>query len=272
MFKRPHYIALGLAALLTIIVLNLPNHTANQIKVAVGSVFLPLFGLAKSSHQVAAKAGDFILPRGELIRQNEQLRQTNQVLQIRSLQADALMRENDNLRQQIGWKLSWERQKPWKLQMANVILRDPANWWQTIEIDLGTRDGMKVDMPVMTTAGLIGKIIGVKYASSQVALIGNPNCRVAAIIDKTRETGVISSTASPVDKSLVTLTYLSSNASLKPGQPVLTSGIGGIFPKDITIGQIAEDSRQVDFGMYTEARVKLAANLNALEEVWVVTQ
>ncbi|MDB6121499.1 MAG: Cell shape-determining protein MreC [Pedosphaera sp.] len=271
MFKRPHYIAIGLAGLLTLVVLNLPNHTANQIKLAIGSLFLPLFGLAKTSHQVADKAGDLILPRSELIRQNDELRQTNQQLQIRSLQADALMKENDRLRQQIGWQTGWQKQKPWKLKPASVLLRDPANWWQTIEIDLGSRDGMKPDMAVMTTNGLIGKIISVRLASSQVALVGNPNCKVAVMIEKTRETGVISGAASPLDHTLLRLTFLSSNSSLKPGQSVVTSGIGGIFPKDLPVGQVAEDSRPVEFGLYTEARVKLGANLNTLEQVWVLT-
>ena len=90
------------------------------------------------------------------------------------------------------------------------------------------------------------------------------------MIDKTRETGVISGSSSPLDNSLVTLSFLTSNSSLKPGQSVVTSGLGGIFPKGLDIGQVAEDSRPVEFGLYTEARVKLAANLSALEEVWVV--
>ncbi len=90
------------------------------------------------------------------------------------------------------------------------------------------------------------------------------------MIEKTRETGVIIGTASPLDNSLVKMSYLSSNTSLRPGERVITSGMGGIFKEGIPIGEIAEDSRPVDFGLMSEARVKLAANLGALEEVWVL--
>ena len=56
---------------------------------------------------------------------------------------------------------------------------------------------------------------------------------------------------------------------MKPGQKVVTSGEGGIFPAGIPIGQIV-DSHPVEFGLYTEARVKLSANLGALDKVWVL--
>ena len=84
-----------------------------------------------------------------------------------------------------------------------------------------------------------------------------------------RTTQGIVSASGPLDTSLVDLTYLSGSASLKPGQNVITSGLGGVFPKGITIGQVV-DSRPVEFGLYTEARVKLSANLGALDQVWVL--
>jgi len=68
---------------------------------------------------------------------------------------------------------------------------------------------------------------------------------------------------------LVDLTYLASSANLKPGQNVVTSGVGEIFPKGIPIGQVV-DARAVEFGLYTEARVRLCANLGSLEQVWVL--
>ena len=102
-----------------------------------------------------------------------------------------------------------------------------------------------------------------------MALVGDPSCRVAALVEnETRDTGVIG-TGGPFDSSLVAMGFLSRNANLKPGQNVVTSGLGGIFPKGITIGKVV-DTRAAEYGLSTEARVKLAANLSALEEVWVV--
>ena len=72
-----------------------------------------------------------------------------------------------------------------------------------------------------------------------------------------------------LDTSLVELTYLASSANLKPGQNVITSGLGGVFPKGIPIGQIV-DARSIEYGLYTDARVKLNANLGSLEQVWVL--
>ena len=74
MLKRPHYIALGLVVLLTLLVLNLPSQTAARFRLGIGSLFLPLFGLAASTQQVTDAAGDAALPRRELLRLNEGLR------------------------------------------------------------------------------------------------------------------------------------------------------------------------------------------------------
>ncbi|MEJ0090676.1 MAG: rod shape-determining protein MreC [Limisphaerales bacterium] len=102
-----------------------------------------------------------------------------------------------------------------------------------------------------------------------MVLLGDPNCKASALVENpAHDTGVISASG-PLDNSLVQLNYLSGGANLKPGQSVITSGLGGIFPKGIPIGQIV-DSRSVEYGLYTEARVKLNANLGALEQVWVL--
>lgn len=269
MLKRPHYITLGLVGLLTLILLNLPHQTANQIKLAIGSLFLPLFGLSKSGQQLSRETADALTPRSELLRQNEELRRTNAQFLLRLQQADATMRENDQLRQLIGW----QRQSPWKMKLGRVVARDPANWWQMIQIDLGTRDGLRVDMPVLGPTGcLVGRISAVSLTRAHIALIGNASCRVAAAVNDV-ECGVITGGAGPLDNTLVTMSYVANNNNLKPGQVVKTGGVpGGIFPKGILIGQIADNARPVEFGLYTEARIRLAANLNNLDEVWVITQ
>src|SRR5208283_4958689 len=122
----------------------------------------------------------------------------------------------------------------------------------------------------LTADGLVGRVSSVGYTRAQVVLIGDPGCRVSAcVLNPAHDLGVISP-GGPLDNSLVNLAYLSGNANLKPGQEVVTSGEGGIFPAGIPIGLVAESARPVEFGLYTEARVKLSANSGALDQVWVL--
>jgi len=263
MLKRPHYIAVGTVVLLALLVLNLPGRATARLKLAIGSLFLPLFGLATGAQQVAGKASDALLSRGELARQNESLRHEVEQLRLQAVQVEEMARENDRLRK----LFQWQQQAKWKsrLKLAHVVLRDPANWWRTVQIDLGSRDGLRTNLTVLTTDGLVGRINSVGPAYSQVVLIGDPNCKVSALVTETHDTGIIGAG----DTSLVELTYLSRNAILKPGHNVVTSGLGEIFPAGIRIGKVV-DSRPAEYGLYIEARVKLAVNLGALEEVWVL--
>ncbi len=265
MFKQKNYLALGAVVLVVVLIFSLPPHATDRLKLAIGSLFLPLLGLAGTAQQLPVAAADAVLTRRELLQQVENLRRENDRLKVLALQAGAIARENDQLRSALGW----QRQAPWKLKLANVVLRDPANWWRSVEIDLGARDGMVENLPVLTADGLVGRVSSVGITRSQVVLLGDPNCKASALVENpAHDTGVISA-GGPLDNSLVELTYLSGSAILKPGQGVITSGLGGIFPKGIPIGQIV-DSRTVEFGLYTEARVKLNVNLGALEQVWVL--
>jgi rod shape-determining protein MreC len=267
MLKRPHYIAAAIVALLVLLVLNLPGRTTARLKLAIGGLFLPLFGLAGATQNATDKAGNALVPRAELVRQNENFRRENQQLRLQAAQSAETARENDRLRQLLGW----QQQTPWKLKLARVILRDPANWWRTIQIDLGSRDGIRENLAVLTADGLVGRVSSVSQTRSQVVMLGDPNCRVSALVENdAHDTGVILS-GGLFDGSFVELSFLSRNTNLKPGQNVVTSGLGGIFPKGIPIGKVV-DTRQADYGLYTEAQVKLAANLSALEEVWVMLQ
>jgi rod shape-determining protein MreC len=265
MFRKKNYLALGAVTLLALLILSLPPRVAAHLKLTIGSLFLPLFGLANTTQQLPADLADSVLPRRELLQQIDRLRRENDQYKTLAVQTAAIARENDQLHSLFGW----QQQAPWKLKLADVVMRDPANWWRTVQIDLGSRDGLRENLPVLTAEGLIGRVSSVGLTRSQVVLIGDPNCHVSALVENpAHDTGIVSASG-PLDTSLVDLTYLSGSASLKPGQNVITSGLGGIFPKGIPIGQVV-DSRPVEFGLYTEARVKLSANLGALEQVWVL--
>jgi rod shape-determining protein MreC len=265
MFKQKNYFALGAVLFVAVLLLSLPTRATDRLKLAIGSWFLPLFGLASAAQQLPADLADSALPRRELLKQIDSLRRENQQLKSQAVQGAAIARENDQLRSLLGW----QRQAPWRLKLANVVMRDPANWWRTVQIDLGTRDGLKENLPVITAAGLVGRVSSVSLTHSQIVLIGDPNCLVSATVENAAHDMGVIKPSGPIDTSLVNLTYLASSANLKPGESVKSSGLGGVFPKGITIGKVV-DSRSVEYGLYTEARVKLSANLGSLEQVWVL--
>ena len=266
MLNRRYYIALGIVVFVTLVLLKLPGKAANQLKLAIGGLFLPASGLTVSAREVTKKAANAVTSKDDLAHQLEVAQKENQELKIRVGQMDELARENARLRQYFGFS----KQNPWKLKLARVVGSDPANWWKNLRIDLGTRDGLQANLPVLSGDGsLVGRIGELSYTQSQVVLLGDPDCRVSVMIEQTRENGVIAPvSASPLDRTLVDLSFVSRNSKLTPGQRVITSGIGGIFPKGIPVGQIV-DWKSVGYGLYLEARVKLQVNMNSLEEVWV---
>jgi len=266
MLKKPHYIILVLVVLLVIVLLKLPSETMGKVKLAISGLFLPLFGLTGSVHELTSRAEETVVSKGQLERRNEEFRRENEELKIRLQQDAAIWNENSRLRGLVGWP----GQAHWKVRLARVIARDPANWWRSIQIDLGARDGLKANYPVLTSEGLVGRIQRVAQTRSQVILLGDPELRVAAVIQTNGETGVInSSSSSPQENNMVDLDYLSGSSAVRPGQHVVTWGEGGVFPADIPIGKVV-DLRVKDYGLATEARVKLWADLSALQEVWVM--
>lgn len=267
MLKRSQYIALVLVVLFILALFSQSERTVSRLKLAVSSFFLPLFGLATSAQNLADRGVGALTPRSELQSQVEALQKENNEFRIQAARWEETLRENARLRE----VLQLPKQVPWRLQVARVIGRDPANWWRNVRINLGSRDGLTNHLPVITPQGfLIGRLSEVGYLHSQVALLGDPDCRVSVLVEATREHGVIMpSDGGPIDNTLVELKFLSANSVLQPGQWVRTSGLSGMFPKGLLVGQIA-DSRSVDFGLHMEARVKLAARLNELEEVMVV--
>lgn len=264
-FKKPQWIALGAVMVLTVILLKLPSRAAGNFKRAVAGMFLPMYGLAGSTEELINQSSYNVLPRHALVARILELEWEKQSMQIEAARATELLKENERLRAQFGIA----RQYPWNKKLARVVGRDPANWWRTIRIDLGARDGVVTNAPVFTAAGMVGKVSEVGFAQSQVVLLGDPACSVAVIVGETREHGVIApSSSSPLDGALVELGYLSRHSKLVPGQLVVTSGEGGIFPKGLVVGQVA-DVRTAGYGLYKEARVSLAVRMNTLEEVWV---
>lgn len=264
--NRPQYIALAIVTLLVVMLLSLPSRASAGLKMLVGTVFIPFFGVAASAQQLVQQTQNSLIPRQALLNQVEQLRRENQQLRLQLAEAGEWQRENDRLRSQLGF----QKQAPWKLRLVPVVAREPANWWRALHLGAGRSEGLQNDLAVVAPEGLVGRVAAVEFGRSLVVLLGDPNCRVSALVKETRDLGVIAPSASAVlDPSLVDLIYLPRQSTVKPGHTVMTSGLGGIFPKGIPIGTVV-DIRPGENDLYLEARVRLAARLSHLEEAWVI--
>lgn len=266
MLKRTHYLALAGAGLLTLGLLNLPVSFQTRVKSVVGASFLPLFGIRAATDALLDRAGYQVLPRSILIDHLLRLEHENAELKVAALRSADTLAENQRLRATLG-----EAPKgPWHLKLARVVGRDPTTWWRTLQINLGSKDDLRPDLVVMSGEGLVGRISQAGLTHSQVSLVGDAECGVAVVVKETRDLGIIKPGQTlPGDGGLVEMTLLQNCPGIMAGQAVLTSGLGGIFPAGLPVGTIV-DTRNENGNVFTTARIRLAAKLNRLEEVWVL--
>lgn len=269
-YKRAHYIALGAVAVLTVVLLNLPPGASSRLKLALGSVFLPLFGLAGSATSFVDRASWNLLPRKVAIAEIQRLQKENEQLRLAAQEGADALQENQRLRQQLAWlpRSGWAG----RLRPARVVGRDPTLWWRTCTIDVGTRHGIRPKLPVLTSEGLVGQTGQVSETQTQVILLGDPACGVSVTVqNESRDQGFINGSQTPVlDQSIIAVSFLQINKKILAGQNLITSGLGSVYPRGIPIGTIL-DTRIQD-GLYTQARVRVAADLGRLQEVWVMVQ
>ncbi len=268
MLRQPKVVIVSVAIGAGLLMALLPSRLNDQLKRVVGWLYLPFAGAADGVEETGRRSRAYLTPRANLLAEIERLRNDAQRLRVRELQSAQVYLENARLRELVDWKV----QQPWDLKLARVVVEDPANWWRTVTLDLGEDDGVQVDDAVLSDRGLVGKVTSVVGGRSKVALLGDPNCRVAAMLADTGFGGIVTpSGQGAMNRRIVELKHLPSEADLEPGMEVLTSGTGGVFPRGIPIGRLI-DSQSYDFGLYSGARVRLRVDLDRLDQVWVIVR
>lgn len=200
--------------------------------------------------------------------ENQRLKLRLEEFAVLQAEVNTLKSENDQLREMVGVDESLKDANP--LQ-ATVIARNPDQWEEKIIINKGSAHGVEKNMAVVTARGLIGKVTVVTNYTSQVELLytNNPNYRVAALAQE--EQGDVYGLIEGYDSERGELIFkrIDSSAVIEEGAKVVTSGLGGIFPKGIFIGEVTEVTTD-DFGLTKMAYVKPAANFSLLENVTIL--
>ena len=161
--------------------------------------------------------------------------------------------------------LEFKEQAPLTKLPAQVIGGDAATWFRSITIDRGTTDGVRVGMVVMAPKGLVGHIQDASPHTSQILLVIDHNSAVSALVQRTRSRGIV--VGKKPDRCQIR--YLERAEEVVAGDVVITSGLGGRYPKGLLIGHVTKITKR-EHGLFQQAEMKPSVDLDKLEEVLIL--
>lgn len=203
----------------------------------------------------------------ELKSDNEKLKQ--EVADLRTQLVDYYDIKSENARLWKYYKLT-KTNPDFEVMPASVIRRDTNEAFYSFTIDAGSSAGISVQDPVITENGVIGFIASVNATSSKVTTILSPDMQAGAVDKKTGESGVVSGNAVLSDENKTAFTKIDANSKVKKGDIIVTSGIGGVYPADLILGEVTE-IRYDDYDASKYAVVKSYEDIKAVTDVVVLT-
>jgi len=150
-------------------------------------------------------------------------------------------------------------------QAAMVIARDPFPAFGTVTISKGEADGVRKGMAVVSPQGVVGRILTTSAHSARVLLITDHNSGVDALVQRTRARGIVEGSLD----GRCSMKYLKREEDVTVGDRIITSGLDGVFPKGLLIGEVTHVTRGTR-GLLQVAEIRPAARLETLEEVLVL--
>lgn len=188
-----------------------------------------------------------------------------------------LHREKDRLGEQLnryreGYLESQRLQKllelkdafPRRTVVARVIDRGRVSLFKTLLIDKGTAEGLRVGLPVLSDQGIVGRVIETSWYASRILLVIDENSNIDALIQRTRAPGILQG-AYPEGAYLK---YVSRTEEVRVGDPIITSGMAGVFPKGLPLG-VVRAVFPSEGGLFQRIEVKPMVDFGKLEEVVV---
>jgi len=200
-----------------------------------------------------------------LVEENERLKESLANAEYWIQQMEELQEENRRLGELLHFQTTYGR--IFDLVTARVIGKDAENWNQTLILDRGTSSGLACDMAVIAPAGMVGRIVSVTPLTAEVLLLIDRESAIGARITETRfSPGMVSGTG---QDDLMEMLRVDQDAEILPGQTVITSGYGSVFPKGLMIGTVEEVMPDSN-GLTKRALIRPAVDFRRLEEVMVI--
>ena len=253
---------LMVAAALVCAFLALPPRLSAHARRVLAQALSPLVRCAHGVLAAPANLRESFASRRRLEEEIAILRGQSRELRAQVAALRGPKEENSRLRRLLEFRESG----PLALLPAEVIGRDTRHWYSSIVIDKGTRRGVRPDMPVMAEDGVVGKVVECAPDLSTVLLIVDRRSRVGGVVERTGETG----RAAGSSFNTLCIEFLPRRPETRPGDRVLTSGLGGVYPRGLAIGEIISvyDSES---GLSSCADISPSVDFSKLEAVFVVT-
>lgn len=184
-----------------------------------------------------------------------------------TLEYEQLVSENSRLRA----LLNETPTSNYPLEYAEIVSKDPQNFYNTIIINKGAANGIVVGMPVISYRdgykALVGKVIEVRRYNSRVLSLIDQRSQISVILESSRATGIM---IGQNPRSTQTyLQYIDLQIDVEEGEKVVTSGMGGVFPKGILVGTIFKVEKK-NYGLFHDLYIEPAVNFSILENVYIV--
>lgn len=204
----------------------------------------------------------------ELEKQIEQLQIEKAQLELNKQQLEQALKESALLREFDDFVI---KNSQYNVLPARVIAKPSGQWFSSFEIDVGSRHGVAKDMVVVADGGVAGRVTEVSEDRSTVVSIIDVRSSLGGILDRTRDHGIVKGNIqSGWEEETCRMYYLPIETELFPGDLVLTSGLGGVFPKGLVVGNVVEVSRENVSDTNRFAAIKPAVNFKKLEVVLVL--
>lgn len=182
---------------------------------------------------------------------------------------EEIKRENERLRRLVGIQSKLE----YESIIAEVIAKSPQNFYKTLIVNRGKESGVRRWMPVIAYQDnvkcVVGKVIDVQRYSSRIQPLIEQSSYTGAMLKDSRYSGILVGQSPMSEKCLIQ--YIDKKAEINYGDIIVTSGMGGVFPKGILIGEVVSVSKK-RYGIFQEAQVQPTIDFGRLEEVYIITK
>ena len=267
--KRGLWLLLAIAVVaVTLAAMSIFSSTASPLGNLVGVITSPFRSAAQSVADWYNEKQDYFADNRALRAANEELKRQIAEMQADVRDAETALEENERYREMLGLR---EKHRSFELESARVLNRSQSNWTSSLTLNCGTDYGIAVGDCVITERyELVGVVSEAGYNWCTVLTVIDTDSSLGARVFRTGDVGLAQGDFALMGQGLLELSYLPNEGSqLLPGDLVLSSGLGGHYPADLTIGSVRE-VRTDDSGAASYAVVQPAAELETLTQVFVV--